>query len=100
MKNYFKYGDKVILRSFHNTLHVPEDVDDTENYWKLIGSVGKIISNKKKSHPAFLNMGERVLVKFENIEKFGLICHNEIPNSLWIFLSDLAYPQETGLDLD
>ena len=92
MKNHFQCGDKVILKTFHQSLQAPKDIDDTENYWKLIGSVGKIISDKKKTHPAFVDMGERVLVKFDNIEKYGLTCHNEVPNSLWIFLSDLAHP--------
>jgi len=91
MNNHFKCGDKVLLKSFHNTIHAPKDIDDTENYWKLIESIGKIISNEKRTHPAFLDMGKRVLVKFDDLEKYGLCCHNEIPNSIWIFLSDLTF---------
>ncbi len=87
----YKRGDKVLLTSFHNTINAPKDVENTENYWKLIGSIGQIISNESKKHPAFFGMGERVLVKFDNIEKYDLHCHNDISNSLWIFLSDLDY---------
>ena len=89
MNDQLKCGNIVRLKSFHNTIHPPNDVEDTENYWKLIGSVGEIVSNEKKTHPAFLDMGKRVLVKFDDVEKYGLSCHNEIANSLWIFLSDL-----------
>ena len=87
----FKYGDKVLLKSFHNTVNAPKDIDDTENYWKLIGSVGQIISEEYKKHPAFSDMGERTLVKFEDMTTYGLCCHNEVSNSLWIFLSDLKH---------
>lgn len=32
----------------------------------------------------------RVLVQFpESITDMGLACHNDIPDSLWIFVSDL-----------
>ena len=91
MSSQFDCGDKVILKSFHNSALAPKDVADNENYWKLIGSAGEIISSEKKTHPAFIDMGKRVLVKFDNIEKYGLSCHNEEPNSLWIFLSDLDH---------
>ncbi len=90
MNSSLKCGDKVKLITFHNMIEPPKDIDERENYWRLIGSIGKIISNKKKIHPAFLEMGERVLVEFDNLEKYGLYSHNERPNSLWIFISDIV----------
>ena len=89
MDDQFRCGDIVRLISFHNTVNAPDNIDEKENYWKLIGSLGEIVSKKSKSHPAFKNMGKRVLVKFDDVEKYGLYCHNEIPNSLWIFLTDI-----------
>lgn len=87
-----KHGDKVTLKSFHKTTQAPPDTADSENYWKLIGQTGLIISEEGKTHPAFPEMGERVLVKFDNaITDYGLNCHNEQDsNALWIFLSDLT----------
>ena len=90
MNTEIKKGLSVILKSFHGTTHPPEDVEPNENYWKLIGSTGIIMSDEKKTHPAFVKKGERVLVQFTAIEKFNLECHNGIPNSLWIFISDLS----------
>ena len=90
MKTGIKKGDSVILQSFHGTIQHPEDVDPKENYWKLVGSTGIIMSDEKKTHPAFVDKGERVLVQFADIEKYQLECHNDIPNSIWIFISDLS----------
>ena len=85
-----KIGDKVILKSFHNATETPKDTNDSENYWKLIGLTGKVIK-EGRGHPAFKDMGDRVLVEFDNdILKYGLHCHNEPPNTLWIFVSDLS----------
>ena len=86
----YKVGDKVILKSFHNITETPKDTNDEENYWKLIGLTGKVVKGEK-SHPAFKDMGPRVLVEFDgDISTYGLHCHNDLPNTLWIFVSDLS----------
>lgn len=91
MEKHFEAGDRVRLKSFHNLTEPPKDTAEGENYWKLIGLKGKIISNEQKTHPAFPDMGKRALVQFaDDIKNYGLICHNEnAPNALWLFLCDL-----------
>lgn len=88
MSSFFEIGSKVKLKTFHG---LKEAIDDEgENFWLLVGSTGEIVSENQKIHPAFPEKGVRALVKFDkNLEKLGLPCHNEIPNSLWIFVSDL-----------
>jgi hypothetical protein len=92
MDSNFKLGSKVLLKTFHNTINPPVGTSDSENYWKLIGLTGHIVSDVRKIHPAFLKMGERVLVKFDNdISTYGVQCHNEqATNALWLFLTDLV----------
>ena len=75
-------GAKVKLKTFNNTSLAPEDCDQSENYWLLIGETGTI----KKPE----NNRSRVLVQFDNsVESKGLHCHNEIVNSLLILTTDL-----------
>jgi hypothetical protein len=84
----------VILKTFHNTVAAPDDIDDSENYWKLLDQKG-IVVDKRKKHPAFPGSGEMLLTKFScNIEAYGLHCHNTLPNTLWIFVSDLKFIAE------
>ncbi len=82
-------GTQVRLKTFHRSEKPPEDVRKEENYWKLIG-VNGVVMKKGTTHPAFLDMGVRVLVQFaEDIVKYGVACHNEQPNALWLFVADL-----------
>lgn len=92
MNKSFKLGDTVTVKSFHAVTKAPLDTADGENYWKLIGLTGKIVSDEKRRHPSFSEMGERVLVEFDvDISNdYGLHCHNEQENALWLFISDLA----------
>lgn len=77
----------VILKSFNGKSVAPEDCDPNENYWLLLGKRGRIIKDK--------NSRSRVLVKFyEPVSELGLCCHNEIPNSLLILLSDVEIISE------
>jgi len=86
----FKFGDRVLLKSFLNLPHAPKGTKPGEDYWKLLGLKGEIVSHEKKTSPAFPEKGERVLVKFEDeVSEYGLHCHNEIANALWIHTSDL-----------
>jgi hypothetical protein len=90
MKDDFEKNSRVILKTFQNTTIAPSDTDESENYWKLIGLTGKVASDEKKVHPAFKDKGERVIVEFdEDIKSYGLHSHNEIPNTIWLFVSDL-----------
>lgn len=58
-------------------------VEESENYWKLIGEKGKVIDDTE------INNG-RVLVLFNNnLNEFGVENHNPINNSLRIKISDL-----------
>ena len=75
-------GSKVKLISFNGNLFAPNECDPSENYWVLIGKSGTVIKSE--------NYRSRVLVQFDElVSGFGLHCHNEIPNSLLILVSDL-----------
>lgn len=89
-KRYAK-GDRVVVASFLGAKETPEGTRGNEDYWKLIGQIGDVISEIGKSHPAFPERGDRVLVRFVhvNIREMGLECHNSSDNSLWLFSSDL-----------
>lgn len=88
----FNIRDKVILQTFFGT-KIPDDtnVDPQENYWKLVGCTGEVVEIKEKPHPAFLDKGLQILVKFDNsLVDLNLISHNHIANTLWIFETDLS----------
>ena len=88
--NNFEFGNKVKLISFHGTKMPAYPVEIKENFWRLVDSDGEIVSDKLKVHPAFRDKGKQALVKFDlTLEDLGLISHNSIPNSIWIFISDL-----------
>jgi len=79
-------GARVRLKSFHETLSALANINEAENYWLLIGETGTVVSDEKRVHPAYIEMGERLLVQFHlSIDSYGLYCHNDLPNSLWIF---------------
>ena len=75
-------NSKVILRTFNGTSVSPVEYSPDENYWALIGETGKVVEPK--------NSRARVLVQFDaSVAGYGLHCHNEVPNSLYILESDL-----------
>jgi len=77
-----KIGNKVKLNTFNGTTKPDEECSHNENYWKLIGSLGKILKGP--------NDKSRFLVQFEkDVISLVLECHNDINNSLWILESDL-----------
>jgi hypothetical protein len=83
------------LVSFNGSQLAPLDVEAYENYWRLIGQVGRIL---EADRPYGIDK-DRVLVNFEpSLDGMGLENHNETPNSLWIRLSDLEVvePSRTG----
>ncbi|MDR6696576.1 MULTISPECIES: hypothetical protein [Stenotrophomonas] len=84
-------GRKVLLATFLGSKHPPDDVRPSEDYWRLIGTNGTIVLEESQASMAKHQRGLRVLVQFpESIRDMGLACHNDIPDSLWIFVSDLA----------
>lgn len=73
----------VRLKSFLGTKINFDGTKPSENYWILIGQIGKIIDKDK-------NDNKRVLVLFDiNIDDYNLENHNPVKNSLWINKSDL-----------
>jgi len=75
-------NSKVILRTFNGSSVSPGECSPDENYWALIGETGTVVELK--------NARARVLVKFDaSVAGYGLHCHNEVPNSLYILESDL-----------
>lgn len=81
--HHLKPGKRVVLKSFKGSLIAPQNVKPEENYWQLIGS---------KAVVEFVNNTDQVLLKFErDLSSLGLANHNEIPNTLWILISDLKF---------
>jgi hypothetical protein len=81
--HHLKPGKRVVLKSFNGSLIAPYTVKPEENYWLLIGS---------KAVVEIANNTDRVLLKFErDLSGLGLANHNEMPNSLWILISDLKF---------
>jgi hypothetical protein len=81
--HHLKPGKRVVLKSFNGSLLAPQDVKPEENYWLLIGY---------KAVVEVANNTNRVLIKFErDLSSLGLINHNEVPNTLWILISDLKF---------
>ncbi|GKS97660.1 hypothetical protein [Acidovorax sp. SUPP2825] len=86
----FALNDRVTLKKFLGEINPPHKVKTQDNYWKLIGEMGSIVKLENQSKMPKHPNGPRVLIKFDsNVNNFGLSCHNEIENSLWIFISDL-----------
>jgi len=86
----FGLGVRVKLNSFHGEKISPEPVGQDTDFCKLIGLEGVVVSKILRSHPAFRGKGERALVKFDqNLDELGLVSHNEVSNSLWVFVTDL-----------
>lgn len=87
----FKIGDVVVLKSFLGLEIAPPHVKARENYWNVIGNSGTVVGDETKFKMPRHERGERVLVKFnQDLKGIGLESHNEVENSLWIFVSDLA----------
>ncbi len=81
--HHLKPGKRVVLKSFNGCLIAPHDVKPEENYWQLIGC---------KAVVEVANDTDRVLVKFErDLSSLSLVNHNELPNTLWVLISDLKF---------
>jgi hypothetical protein len=73
---------RVVLRSFNASPTAPRGCRPDENYWKLIGELGCVVETS--------NARQRVLVRFDkSVADHGLVCHNRMPNSLYILEADL-----------
>lgn len=91
-------GKTVKLRTFFGTSAPNQSTRASENYWKLIGQTGTVIAQENESSIPKHKLGTRVLVEFAAcITDLGLTCHNEIPNSLWILVTDLIVAPENQL---
>ena len=87
----FKIGDAVVLKSFLGLEISPLNVKARENYWGMIGYSGNVVGEEEEHKMPRHKNGERLLVKFNHdLDEMGLESHNEIDNSLWIFVTDLA----------
>jgi hypothetical protein len=87
----FKIGDTVVLKSFLGLEIAPLNVKTRENYWRVVGYSGTVAGGEGEYKIPRHKNGERLLVKFNcDLNEMGLESHNEIDNSLWIFVTDLA----------
>lgn len=81
---------RVVLKSFKGAHTSPPETRPEDRYWRLIGYAGTVLSEDDASEIGRHARGPRVLVQFdESVTALGLACHNPVPNSLWIFVSDL-----------
>ena len=86
-----RVGNLVKLVTFDETLAAPNDAWPHDNYWRLIGEHGQIVSTEEPIHLKKLPGSPRVLVEFQtNISDLSLACHNEIANALWLRKVDLT----------
>lgn len=87
-----KIGKKVKLKTFGGTLFPDNDCPAQENYWKLIGYIGRIVKDPQEENLyASFSDKPRLLVRFdEDVNSLELECHNNVKNSLWILESDLT----------
>lgn len=93
----FSVGERVRLRSFRGTALSPIDIRKDNNYWLLIGITGTVVDTDDVSKVGRHVDGPRLLVLFDrDVAELGLHCHNEAPNTLWIFASDLAAEERGG----
>lgn len=75
-------NSRVILKSFHGTNSTLTGCLPHENYWLLVGESGTVVDGP--------SLPGRVLVQFDiSVSAHGLTCHNPVPNSLYIPVSDL-----------
>jgi len=93
----------VQVKSFNRTNKPKENVNEWENYWKLIGYDGQIIADEQVYQKLVKTTDTdnlRVLVKFFcNVKELGLACHNEDHNSdwvnsLWFLVDDLEFMEK------
>ena len=79
-------GVRVQLKTFHGTVEAAPDTDAQENYWVLLEERGLIVKLEPSGDPS----RGKALVQFDRrLSELGLMNHNEMPNALWIDVSDL-----------
>lgn len=78
-----KKNTSLKLKTFLGKCHSPDDIDISNDFWKLISQKGIVIEDKLADE-------ERVLVLFDtNLDDFQLAIHNPIKNSLMTKKCDL-----------
>ncbi len=81
--HYLKPGKRIVLKTYKGSTAAPENLSAQENYWRLIGCKAVVAST---------NNSDQVLITFEaNLLSLGLVNHNELPNALWVLISDLKF---------
>ena len=81
-------GTHVRLASFQARASAPNGTPPHEDYWRLIGSSGEILETDSSDDEDY--RFSRYLVRFDvDVAVMGLVCHNPVPNTLWILKSDL-----------
>ena len=85
-------GSKVRLMTFEGLNTPPCGCVPEENYWKLIGTEGRVVLDPFKCCKDDRYSDERkLLVDFDiSFECLGLCPHQKNENSLWVSVSDLS----------
>ncbi len=85
----FDLSQRVVLSTVDGSTLTPKGTCKDEDYWKLIGCKGEVLDFGSGFHEG------RVLVAFDKDPKeLDLACHNPIPKSLWIKVTDLSRSQK------
>lgn len=92
---YLHKNSQVLVQSFLGLKTSPGGTRDIDDYWKLIGKKGIVLMSEREGGINRHARGERVLVKFlDDVKALGLSCHNDVENSLWMFVVDLMSCEE------
>jgi hypothetical protein len=86
-----KTGSRVIMVTFNGRNSAPANTFPNEDFWRLIGSRGKLIdSETERAHFPSSGPNARACVEFDcDVKSLGLEAHNFVQNSFWIRCSDL-----------
>ncbi len=84
-------GSRIRMLSFNGTLSPNSDeIDERENYWKLIGEFGTVVDNPAPGKELRKDDNDRMLVDFDPVlDDLGLENHNPQKNTLWIWHGDM-----------
>ena len=83
-------GSRIRMLSFNGTLSPKEEIDERENYWKLVGELGTVVENPASGKELRKGDNDRMLVDFDlTLDDLGLENHNPKKNTLWIWHGDL-----------
>lgn len=93
----FLLNKQVKVESYYGAQTSSNEVGIKQNYWKLIGYIGKVIRKREIAHLTFNDIQLQLLVQFgDEVNDCNLSSPNEEKNSFWILYSDLEVLSTTN----